>query len=183
MLTIAVLGTGSIGTRHLNVLQSLPEVRVLAIPVRSERRANLVEHRPRGLVAPETCVPLELKRRDPLLVASEKEDRPEPGEQRNPCPMEDRPCRDRALVTATAALLQPPRRDPRARLMPAIRADKTFRPAPPAQRVPAGLLIRKGCLELMQSRRKSHHGVLHSRDGEHRAGTLCQTRSRAERVG
>lgn len=38
---VAVFGTGSIGTRHLSVIQSLPDARALAIPVRPERRAQL----------------------------------------------------------------------------------------------------------------------------------------------
>ncbi len=38
---LAVLGTGSIGMRHLSVLKQLAGVRVLAIPVRSEKIAQL----------------------------------------------------------------------------------------------------------------------------------------------
>lgn len=34
---VAVLGTGSIGTRHLNVLRSVAEVRPVAVPIRRER--------------------------------------------------------------------------------------------------------------------------------------------------
>ena len=38
---VAVMGTGSIGLRHLRVLQSLPNVRPIAIPCRATRRADL----------------------------------------------------------------------------------------------------------------------------------------------
>lgn len=38
---IAVLGTGSIGTRHLGVLRGLPQAQPLAVPVRAARRAEL----------------------------------------------------------------------------------------------------------------------------------------------
>jgi predicted dehydrogenase len=37
-----VVGTGSIGLRHIRVLRSIPGVRVLAMPVRPQRRAELV---------------------------------------------------------------------------------------------------------------------------------------------
>lgn len=36
--TVAVLGTGSIGSRHLKLLKSLPQTKAIAIPVRSSRR-------------------------------------------------------------------------------------------------------------------------------------------------
>jgi len=38
---VAVIGTGSIGLRHLRILQGLPHVRPIAIPYRAERRAEL----------------------------------------------------------------------------------------------------------------------------------------------
>ena len=38
---VAVIGTGSIGLRHLRVLQGLPNVRPIAISYRDERRAEL----------------------------------------------------------------------------------------------------------------------------------------------
>lgn len=38
---VAVLGTGSIGTRHLGILRGLPQVQPLAVPVRANRRAEL----------------------------------------------------------------------------------------------------------------------------------------------
>jgi len=38
---VAVLGTGSIGWRHLAVLKSMPNVRPIAVPLRLERRAEL----------------------------------------------------------------------------------------------------------------------------------------------
>ena len=38
---VAVIGTGSVGLRHLRVLQGLPNVRPIAISYRDERRAEL----------------------------------------------------------------------------------------------------------------------------------------------
>ena len=38
---VTVIGTGSIGIRHLQVLQNLPHVHPVAIPLRTERRAEL----------------------------------------------------------------------------------------------------------------------------------------------
>jgi len=40
-VTVAVVGTGSIGFRHLTVLQGLPGVRILALPRRAGRRDEL----------------------------------------------------------------------------------------------------------------------------------------------
>lgn len=42
-IKIAVLGTGSIGSRHLRVLRSIPGVTPIAVPLRSERLAELKE--------------------------------------------------------------------------------------------------------------------------------------------
>lgn len=41
--TVAVVGTGSIGMRHLEIFRRLPGIRVVAIPVRAERRGELKE--------------------------------------------------------------------------------------------------------------------------------------------
>ena len=41
-LTIAVLGSGSIGLRHLNVIRSSANVQPIAIPLRAERRIELI---------------------------------------------------------------------------------------------------------------------------------------------
>jgi predicted dehydrogenase len=43
MLTMVVLGTGSIGSRHLSVIRTLPEAKALAIPVRTQRRVELAQ--------------------------------------------------------------------------------------------------------------------------------------------
>jgi len=42
-MEILVIGTGSIGTRHLKVLNSIPVVKPLALPLRPERRAELTQ--------------------------------------------------------------------------------------------------------------------------------------------
>ena len=49
--TIAIVGTGSIGFRHLSILRAVPYIRVIAIPTRIERHAELVRM---GFLACET---------------------------------------------------------------------------------------------------------------------------------
>lgn len=69
-LTVVVVGAGSIGSRHIRVLQAMPDARVIAVSSRDERRQALLrdgvkvcatvsqalEHRPQGvLIATDTA--------------------------------------------------------------------------------------------------------------------------------
>jgi hypothetical protein len=82
-----------------------------------------------------------------------------------------------ARVTTAPALLEPARRDPRAALLPTAGAAETVGPARLAQRLPAGLLVRKGRLKVLKRLGKLHRSVLLAANNGSR---LCQLRSRAE---
>ena len=128
-------------------------------PVR-EGRAELVQQGPRGPVARQAAVALELQGRDPLLVARQEEDRKEPDLERNPSAMQHRPRRDRCLVATAVALLEPAGRDPRALPVAAARAPEAVGPASAPQRQPAVLLALESRLELDQCLRKPHGSAL-----------------------
>lgn len=67
-LTICVVGTGSIGLRHLNVLKRMPELRVLASPKRSTRVEEL---RAMGIECIDPAADLERFGLDGAVIASD----------------------------------------------------------------------------------------------------------------
>ena len=71
------------------------------------RAAQLVQPRPRRLVAAEAEHPLQPERADAVLLVDHVPDRREPAPQRQPATVEDRPGGDRGLVSADRAAAQP----------------------------------------------------------------------------
>ena len=136
-----------------------------------ERRAQLVQERPRRLIAADFRALLELQRRDPLLVPREEEDRQKPDAQGLPRLVEDRPRRDRRLIAATPALIELARLDEVTSSSAAARTDEPAWPALPAQESPAALLVRKAILELDQRPRKPHAVSLLWEPASHRRVT------------
>ena len=111
---------------------------------------------PGRLVAPDPTVPLELQRRDALLVAGHEEDRQEPDAKGHPRPVEDGPRGHGRLVAASLALLQTPHRKPVTLAVPASWTAKPVGPTHPPQRAPASLLVREPLLEGEQGRGIRH---------------------------
>lgn len=68
--------------------------------------ADFMGHGPDGLVGTQAQPALSLEHGDPMFILPHEEDQPEPGSQRDPGFMEDRPCGQRDLMAATLALVQ-----------------------------------------------------------------------------
>ena len=137
-------------------------------------RTQLVQQQPGGPIAAQARIPLELQGRDGLLVAGHEENPEEPDLQGNPSLVEDGSGRQRGLVAASPALLEPSLRDRVALPMAAAWAHEAPRPTHAPQMLPAGLLVREHRLEVEQGCRSLHVLVL-SHDFE---DTLLPTRDR-----
>src|SRR5437763_4874347 len=102
------------------------------LPAREDHRASeLVQPRPRGLIAPEPEHPLQSQRADTLLLVHDVPDRREPAHQRRAGPAEDRSGRYRALGPALAAASQPVGHLPPTTV--GRTAEPAGEPAPPAE--------------------------------------------------
>ena len=122
------------------------------------RSAQLVEHHPRGLIAPQPELMLDPERRDTALVSGHQVRRPEPLRERRLRVMQNRPSGQRDLMPALGAL-PPPRRDRVRPLMTAPGTDKAVRPAARRQVLLAGLLGCELTSELVQilGKRRARH--------------------------
>ena len=103
-----------------------------------ERRAQLVQERPRRLIAADFRALLELQRRDPLLCRARKKIA-EPDAQGLPRLVEDRPHRERHLIVSAPTLIELARPDEGASPSAAARTDEPSRPALPAQESPIAM--------------------------------------------
>ena len=141
------------GLVHLDVARQ-------PVPARpNHRSAELVQPRPRRLVAPQAQGSLQPQGAHPTLLVGDPPHRPKPRRQRGSGVLKNRPRRHRGLVGAARAL--PPPLPDAPRLGPVTpRAPKSLRPPELFQIRPTRLLGRESALEFGQiSRIILHHLV------------------------
>jgi len=124
------------------------------------KKGGRSEHHPRRLVASQTKLPLQEKRRDAALIRSHQVSRPEPNRQRRFRVMQKCPGRKGDLIPTTGALLAPQSHEFVSAPVPASRADEAFRPAALSQILLASLLGSEHRLEFTQGlwKRWARHG-------------------------
>ncbi len=147
----------------------------------SQRGAELVEHRPSGLVAAKAEIALKLQRGDSLFVPRNEEDGQEPLLQRSLRRMKNGPGGYGGLIAARRALAQPSARDVRGVCALAARTDESVRPTHLLQVRSASAVVRKLVHEFEHRGRKLHR--LSSYVMENVMKSVCQDRSRAEPIG
>ena len=135
------------------------------LPIRVDRRpAQLMEHRPRGLVTRKAKLALELKRRYPRRQRRHEVRRAEPLHQRRTSRVHDRASGDGDLIPAWFALIQATPGQCEGLLPPATRADESVGPAALHQIGRTGLLGGEQRLKLCQRSREARTGhtrILH----------------------
>lgn len=136
--------------------------RLQGLAVRADRgAAQLLKHRPGGLVAVDPQLALELHGRHARGVGRHQIRRPEPERQRGPGPMEHRPGRDRGLAPTGPALPEVPRAELVGLGALTAGTSIAFRPTARGQVRPAGRLAPEAGLELRQ--RPGEVGSRHTR--------------------
>ena len=122
---------------------------------RDHRPAQLLQHQPRGLIARQPELALELLGRDPRMVRGDQVGRPEPRPQRRARPVHHRPGRHRRLLPAVPCTPQMPAPASRRRrgADPHAGTHEPLRPARREQVLAARLLGREALLELQDAQR------------------------------
>src|SRR5919106_3088054 len=114
------------------------------------RSPQLVQQRPRALVAAQAEQALQTERAHPVLGAGQVPRGGEPGRERQPRVREDRPSRDRAIRPAVSAAEIATLAHPPGRAAATSGAEEAARPAQPGQIAQARLIARKPGVELAQ---------------------------------
>ena len=135
------------------------------LPIRVDRGpSQLVEHRPRGLIARKAELAFELESRYPRRQRRHEVRRAEPLHERRTRRVHDRTCGHGDLIPARLALVEATARQAEGPLAPATRAGKAIGPAALHQISSTRLLGREPRLELRQRFREArtrHAQTLH----------------------
>src|SRR3990172_694201 len=136
------------------------------MPTRPDHRtAQLVQPRPRRLIAAKPQFPLEPERTDPVLLAGDEPHRQKPHPQWLAGAFEDRPGRQRCLLAAGPAPQPPSRHHPWFPRHPAMRAGEPCRPSQTTDVVLAGFVVAEPLVKSLKRLR-----VIDSR---HRMSDIC----------
>jgi hypothetical protein len=121
---------------------------------RGHRSAQLVQHQPRGLIAPDAQLALQLHGRDPGVMGGHQIGGPEPHLQRRARGVHHRRRRQRGLVPAGPALPQAPLRLLTGARASAAMTREAVRPARRAQVLATRVLVGEAPLELDDAARE-----------------------------
>jgi len=144
---VAVLRTAHPGHADLDLAREALALRI------DHRKTDLLEEHPRSLVAAEAELLAELASRDPGIERGGQVHRPEPGDEWQARPVEDRSSGQRRLQPACRALPEATLHQLVGSRRPAGRADEPCRPASAREVAHARGVIGKIALELEQAAR------------------------------